>query len=279
MRKRIITGACFFVGIVALLLLAQSWWYAIICSLVGAWAIYEYLRAYGVHRQLFFAIPSYALAITCPLLAYLPQSFSEGAQLFFTALVAYVVLQVVLSVAFYAKADTQIFSTVSFGTIYVTTALSALVILSFAHPDFTAVMVLPVIIASLVTDTCAFFVGICFGKHKLAPELSPKKTIEGSIGGVICCVIVFYIYAWVVCYTSDLHTHWGMIGVFGVVSSIVAQIGDLIMSKIKRENGIKDFGTVFPGHGGMLDRFDSILPTAIVCLFFALLPDAASLFY
>ena len=279
MRKRIITGACFLAGIVALLLLAQTWWYAIICSVVSVWATYEYLRAYSLHQQLFFAIPSYTLAFICPLLAYYPQSFWEGAQLFFTALIAYVVWQMVLSVIFYAKASTQTFATVSFGTIYVTTALSALVILSFAHPKFTAVMVLPVIIASLVTDTCAFFVGICFGKHKLAPELSPKKTIEGSIGGVVCCIIVFYIYAWVVCYTSDLNTHWGIVGVFGLVSSIVAQFGDLFMSKIKRENGIKDFGTVFPGHGGMLDRFDSIIATAVICLVFALLPDAAALFY
>ena len=117
------------------------------------------------------------------------------------------------------------------------------------------------------------------GKHKLAPELSPKKTIEGSIGGVLGCVIVFYVYAYVVFRVTDLTPRWISVGIFGVLISILAQMGDLLMSKIKRETGIKDFGKVFPGHGGMLDRFDSMLPTAIVCLLFAMLPEAFRLFY
>ncbi|MDR0992775.1 MAG: phosphatidate cytidylyltransferase [Ruminococcus sp.] len=114
-------------------------------------------------------------------------------------------------------------------------------------------------------DAGAFFVGKRFGKHKLAPEISPKKTVEGAVGGVITVGIVFVIYSF--CYhlfmSNVLHTevdpNYLLIAGIGLVCGALGIVGDLSASIIKRQTGIKDFGNIMPGHGGLMDRFDSVL--------------------
>ncbi|WP_027408718.1 phosphatidate cytidylyltransferase [Anoxybacteroides tepidamans] len=105
------------------------------------------------------------------------------------------------------------------------------------------------------TDTGAYFTGRAFGRRKLWPEISPNKTVEGSIGGVICALIVAAVY--------QLFTHFfasfPLLLLMTVVLSIVGQIGDLVESAFKRHYGVKDSGNILPGHGGILDRFDSLL--------------------
>ena len=124
--------------------------------------------------------------------------------------------------------------------------------------------VLTAIACSLNSDVFAFFAGTLFGRRKLSPEISPNKTVEGSAGGVIGSVLTGVVLClWV-------QRIWGLsIGlehfiVLGVLCSVTAQTGDLVASSVKRMAGIKDFGTLFPGHGGMLDRIDSILFTVPV---------------
>lgn len=113
-----------------------------------------------------------------------------------------------------------------------------------------------VFIIAWMTDTFAYFSGYFFGKHKLIPEISPKKTIEGSIGGILGSIFSCTIFG----YILDLNLlHMGIIGGLG---SMIAQCGDLFASAIKRFLGIKDYGKLIPGHGGILDRFDSIIFTA-----------------
>lgn len=111
-----------------------------------------------------------------------------------------------------------------------------------------------VYIISWGTDTFAYLVGVLFGKYKLCPSISPKKTIEGSIGGVLGAVIllnIFNIYLF--------KYNFIFINITAIFTSVIAQMGDLFASKIKRESLIKDFGNLISGHGGVLDRFDSIL--------------------
>ena len=127
-------------------------------------------------------------------------------------------------------------------------------------PSGSVYILLP-LLAAWGSDTCALFAGMAFGRHKLAPEVSPKKTIEGSIGGVIGAVVLSLIYAvgvHVVCdYSlSTILLQYTVLGFFG---SILGQIGDLSFSVVKRGSGIKDYGRIFPGHGGVLDRFDSVI--------------------
>ncbi len=119
-------------------------------------------------------------------------------------------------------------------------------------------------ITAFTTDTFAYFTGVFFGKHKLIPHLSPNKTIEGSIGGIVGCIISCVLFSLYV--SSQIGKDPVQIAIFagiiGLVCSIFAQFGDLTASSIKRLTGVKDFGNLIPGHGGVLDRFDSILFTA-----------------
>lgn len=114
-----------------------------------------------------------------------------------------------------------------------------------------------VILSAFCTDIFAYFSGFLFGRHKLCPDLSPKKTVEGAIGGtlgsIICCGIFGYFVMpeiWVHCL------------ILGMIGAVLSQCGDLTASAYKRKMGIKDYGNLIPGHGGILDRFDSVLFTA-----------------
>lgn len=110
-----------------------------------------------------------------------------------------------------------------------------------------------------VSDTAAYFVGSAIGKHKLAPVLSPKKSIEGAVGAVLITAVISCAYAYLIGYqgTRDMIIFF----IFGGVGSVIGQIGDIAASTIKRYTGIKDYGNIMPGHGGVLDRFDSVLFT------------------
>lgn len=117
-----------------------------------------------------------------------------------------------------------------------------------------------IFISSWVCDTCAYFVGSAIGKHKLAPILSPKKSIEGSIGGVVGSVIVAFVFGYFIEYKLMAgENHVGLYMVICAVGSILSQVGDLAASGIKRNHDIKDYGKLIPGHGGILDRFDSVI--------------------
>ena len=130
------------------------------------------------------------------------------------------------------------------------------IVLTMNNFELGKIYVWLIFIISFATDTFAYFSGYLFGKHKLIPKISPKKTVEGSIGGIIgsvvCCVLFGYLFK------LDL-VHMTVIGSIG---SIVAQLGDLFASAIKRYVGIKDYGKLIPGHGGILDRFDSVILVA-----------------
>ncbi len=114
-----------------------------------------------------------------------------------------------------------------------------------------------IFIAAWGTDTLAYFSGYLFGKRKLCPSISPKKTVEGAIGGMLGSMIISLIFGY-----FFLKDYLFAVALIGFLGSIAAQIGDLSASLIKRDIGIKDFGNIMPGHGGILDRFDSILFTA-----------------
>lgn len=120
-------------------------------------------------------------------------------------------------------------------------------------------LILIPLVAAFTSDAFALFAGMAFGKHKLAPELSPKKTVEGAIGGLIGAVTCCLIYGAVMQYGFGLKVHYLFLAVYGALGSVVSQLGDLSFSYIKRQYGLKDFGNIFPGHGGVLDRFDSVI--------------------
>lgn len=128
------------------------------------------------------------------------------------------------------------------------------------------ILVWLIFIAAFGTDSMAYFAGYAFGKHKLAPKISPKKTIEGSIGGIVGSVLFCGIFGYFA--VPQLLIHCIIIGILG---GIVSQLGDLTASIFKRKMGIKDFGNLIPGHGGILDRFDSVLFTAPMVYYYIVL--------
>ncbi len=127
-----------------------------------------------------------------------------------------------------------------------------------------AFLVLLPLVAAWGSDTCALFAGMAFGKHKLAPVVSPKKTVEGAIGGVIGATVIMLGVVFLMNRYAGLSIHYAGAAVMGAAGAAIGQLGDLSFSIIKRKSGIKDYSHIFPGHGGVLDRFDSVIFVAPV---------------
>ena len=122
------------------------------------------------------------------------------------------------------------------------------------------VIMVPFVVA-FMNDAGAYFAGLKFGKHKLAPVVSPNKTIEGVFGGMAAAVVGMLIYC-LILHLADFYVNMGLALVYGVLGSAAGVFGDLCFSIIKRQTGIKDYGNLIPGHGGVLDRFDSLMTVA-----------------
>lgn len=149
------------------------------------------------------------------------------------------------------------------------------VMLSFLYSvrmgDDGAYLVWLVFLSSWGCDTFAYIVGMLFGKHKLAPVLSPKKSIEGAVGGIVGAVLLGILYGFV--FKEQFSGFANPVAACGIIcgaGSVFSQIGDLTASGIKRNHDIKDYGKLIPGHGGILDRFDSVIFTAPVIYFAAM---------
>lgn len=136
-------------------------------------------------------------------------------------------------------------------------------------------ILLPFAIAFL-SDIGAYFVGVFFGKHKLAPVISPKKTVEGLFGGMAAAMLGTMIYALILQFACGLDVNYFYALIYGLIGSLAGVFGDLSFSVVKRQTGIKDYGNLFPGHGGVLDRFDSVVVVApLVELLLIIMPIAS----
>jgi len=149
-----------------------------------------------------------------------------------------------------------------FGFYYVAFLLSNIYFVR-VFPKYGQYFVWLIFICAWASDTGAYFAGVNLGKHKLIPSLSPKKTVEGTVGGILTAGILAFLYGFAVQYYTrpEINLMWVFAGV-GIIGAAISQLGDLSASAIKRHTGIKDFGSIMPGHGGIIDRFDSVLFTA-----------------
>ena len=178
------------------------------------------------------------------------------------ALILAVALFMIVSVFKHGESShKEVFAT-GFMTMYISAFMSCASVL---YKEYGIVPMLIIFICAWSTDTGAYFAGSAWGKHKLIPKVSPKKTVEGSLGGIVtamlCCMLYMFIITAMGYNIPGFYGFWGyaMIGAVGVVASVVSQLGDLTASAIKRDCGVKDYGKIFPGHGGFLDRFDSVI--------------------
>ena len=163
----------------------------------------------------------------------------------------------------------QLFSTI-FGIFYIPVMIS-FIFKTRENIAFGQWLAWMVYVSSWGSDTCAYAVGRLFGRHKLAPNLSPKKSIEGSVGGIIGSALIGVIFGLIMSnFTGKSENLIIIFAVIGGLGSVISQIGDLAASGIKRNYDIKDYGHLIPGHGGILDRYDSIIITAPIVYFLSL---------
>lgn len=168
----------------------------------------------------------------------------------------------------YPKYRSEQVMTAFFGIIYVAVCLS-FIYQTRALPDGRWHVWL-ILLCSWGCDTSAYCVGRLWGKHRMAPVLSPKKSIEGAVGGVAGAALFGFIYA--LCVQKNMTTDANIIGIYTLicaVGALISMVGDLAASAIKRNHDIKDYGNLIPGHGGILDRFDSVIITAPIIYFLA----------
>ena len=177
------------------------------------------------------------------------------------ALILALLLLLCIYVFSYPKYTAEQVMAAFFGIVYVGVLLSYVYLSrELAGGIWLVVMIL---ICSWGCDTCAYCVGMLIGKHKMTPKLSPKKTIEGAVGGVAGSALLGALLA---ALTGGTIPFYALIGGVG---ALISMVGDLAASAIKRNRNIKDYGTLIPGHGGVLDRFDSVLVTAPVIYYLA----------
>ena len=282
MIKRIITSLVAVCVLIPVLIFSDTWVFPAAVALCAVIGIYEMLGCIGQRKNLFLTIPLCIVAAGFPLYArYVSLSSVDSYELLKLGFgIAFVMALYIFGVAVFANKSVNITDTgLIFGiSFYIIAAFTSLVYLHDYVPYGNYIYLLTFICA-WVTDIFAYFTGMLLGKHKLIPAVSPKKTVEGAIGGLAFCVISTVLFGFVIEKFFNTHgitsANYLVLIVAGVFASVVSQTGDLIMSVIKRHYGIKDYGKLFPGHGGVLDRFDSVLAVsmilAVICTYFDLL--------
>ena len=176
-----------------------------------------------------------------------------------------IMLEYVIS---YPKYNTQQIMAAFFGIFYVPVMLSFIYQTRMLEDGFQLVWL--IFLSAWGCDTCAYCTGVLIGKHKLAPILSPKKSIEGGIGGILGAALIGVLYGLAINYWGNAAADLLQYAIIGAVGGAISQIGDLAASAIKRYHNIKDYGKLIPGHGGILDRFDSVIFTAPIIFYLSL---------
>ena len=230
----------------------------------------SFSKAIAMKDKLLVAVPAYVITAVMPFLAYVLCNILGKDESTFILVLAFVVLVYMMwlfIVAVFSRGAVS-FAAVSSAivtTIYISACFSSLVILRYIDKIglFCLGMVL---IGAWVSDVCAYFTGVLFGKHKLIPEVSPKKTVEGAVGAVVCTTLAMVLYGLIISVFTELVPNYLVLAVSGAVLSVTGQVGDLLASVIKREHGVKDYGTLLPGHGGIMDRFDSIIAISTILM-------------
>lgn len=233
MKDRVLSGVTLVAFFMAIVVFNRSFPLAlnIAIAFISALAVFEVIKALGLSDRWYITVPSMTAAVLV--------QFCEFQQ---------------ANIFIYSAFTACIFC-----------ALQTIVLvrtLSDQHGMFYALVC---VFSAWIPDAGAFFAGKLFGKHKLCPEISPKKTVEGLIGGVLSSVIILQLVGLIFTYGiygGERQANWLSLFIIGFFGAFVSVLGDLSFSLIKRSCHIKDFGSVIPGHGGILDRFDSVIFTA-----------------
>ncbi len=256
MKTRILASAVMIPLLVVVILWAPKIVAAVIVGLMGAVASYELLYRSGLLKHKRLNIYSAVMAFFVSIWSY----FGCDYPTMLLGMIVYYGLMFGEMMASHVKLHIKDAFLCVLSGLIIPFMLSALVRI-FAGEQGVYYIWIPFILA-FMSDTGAYFTGVFLGKHKLCPIVSPKKTVEGLVGGVVLATLSMLLYGVVVQFGLQVKVRFTYLLVFGVVGSLGGVFGDLSLSVIKRQTGIKDYGTLIPGHGGILDRFDSVLVTA-----------------
>ena len=279
MKTRLLAAAILLPIMIPVMLFSDTILLPILMSLFAIVGCYEMILAVGAKRKIYFLLPSLLYAAVIP---FLTADFLYRDAVYYFAIVAavtflYIILMFSVLVLMNGKEVFSHAAQIILGTVYVTVGFAAIALLR--KFDEAGYLYLLPIIGPWITDAGAYFVGFFLGKHKLAPAISPKKTIEGSIGGIVFGTASFLVYGLILQLAFGAVPNYVMLAVAGLIASVISQIGDLSASLIKREHDVKDFGNLIPGHGGVIDRFDSVIIVAPLLVMTCLLPTNFSFFF
>lgn len=258
MKTRIVAAVVLIPVLLLFLLVLDPIAAAMVFGLLLAVGTYELLYRTGLVRHIRM------VAYSCV------AAFGLSVWSYFGAIDAFLMLGLAVFVSFlffemmadHVKVPVELVGLCLLGGFVVPLLLSSLVRI-LRSPNGRIYVLIPFIIA-FCSDAGAYFVGLRFGKHKLAPVVSPHKTIEGMAGGIAAATVGMLVYAIVLGLFFKFRVFYGYALIYGILCSLFGVVGDLCFSVIKRQTGIKDYGNLIPGHGGFLDRFDSVMMVAPV---------------
>lgn len=237
----------------------------IVVSVVNTVLCGEYLSAKKLEKQLLIFIPSLLFALAMPLCV--------TARGWFIPLYLYALVSFITAVVFHAKIKIDDVMFAFGGVSLISLSMAAMVYASCkvyapgydTHTAFWMTLTLGI---PWIADSAAYFIGSAVGKRKLCPVISPKKSVEGAVSGVVCgtlgAILIGLVYLLIY---GNVSVNFGLLALIGLINSVLSIFGDLTFSVVKRQCGIKDYGTIMPGHGGLLDRFDSVIfcaPTVFI---------------
>lgn len=276
MKQRVITGAIFTVVVLALVVPAYFYPVTVLLftAIVTCFAIYELVKAVKLKAKDISPVMTFLGGILSflPVVTYLSGgSAAEGFTLYALTTLIYCFVTSMLPPI--AKEDPEAIHSglaQSLIIIYVSFPIASANTMALLIPNGWYYFMIG-LFAPWISDVFAYFTGVCFGKHKIVPHISPKKTWEGCIGGAVFCsaltaVFFAFVMSSIIDVTIPFAAFVALAALFGFVLSVVSQLGDWIASSIKRLVGIKDYGKLMPGHGGVMDRFDSAFFTLPVAL-------------
>lgn len=277
MKVRILSAIVMAMIGVPVLFFSHTVIYPIVAGLLSLCSTWEMLRVLGISKKYTIAIPSYIVAFGLPLFAYKDYFYSLYSDaltlphhLAYIVIMLFVLIIYLLCMIFAAVFTEGIVSTKDIGVVfmavtYIVSSFTAVTLIRYMA--YGEILFLFVFLCAWASDASAYFVGTFLGKHKLIPKISPKKTVEGAVGAVICTTLACILFGVIVeLLRTDVAANYVILGALGAVLSVISQIGDLWASLIKREYGVKDYSNIIPGHGGVFDRFDSVLAVCTVLL-------------
>ena len=265
MLKRILVAV---VGIPALLLVlcvCPDWATAVLLCALCVIGAHELLSAVlDKRKQRWWALAAVMSAYVAFMPYWAAEKYASTALALMPWMLAvFIVLVFVCYVVEYGKANAlQFFDVCAIFTAGLVIPLALSCLLRLRLMPCGAALVLVPLVSAFCSDAAALFTGMAMGRHKLAPNVSPHKTREGALGGLVGGAVGMLLFRIVYFLISEVQFHVGWCVVLGLLGAAAGQLGDLVFSAIKRQYGIKDYGKLLPGHGGVLDRFDSVIFTA-----------------